>query len=375
MLRSPIGNGLLALMATLLPANAADAQPRLRFDAALEVGQVYDDNLFPDPTSSVRETDVIHRMTPRLRVAYTGRTLRLLARYGRDAEVFDWHPELNSTRARQDAALEVGWSPARALTLAAGISYADTTTARDLNLIAPLETLRVPAERLSTRASSSLRVGARTRVRAEQGFDRERARGFPEIDTYFATVALERRFGAAETADLSFGLREFASAGSVMTSYVLALAWSRPVTARSSFELMAGPRLTDDGGVGPEISLGVRSRLRHGEIVLEYARTEATAAGHLGRLNVERVSATLRHHVSSRLTIRGGPAVATSRRGRTAATIYVVGAELQYRLTQRAALAASHTWSLQQGNLAGPAARDIPHNIISLKLVARSAGG
>jgi hypothetical protein len=49
-------------------------------------------------------------------------------------------------------------------------------------------------------------------------------------------------------------------------------------------------------------------------------------------------------------------------------------AEVQYRLTRRAALAASHTWSLQQGNLVGPAARDIIHNIFSLKLVAGSAG-
>lgn len=373
MLRSPIGKWLLALMATLLPANAADAQPRLRLDAALEVGQVYDDNLFPD-ASSVRKTDFIHRMTPRLRVAYTGRTLTLRTRYGRDAEVYGWRPELNSTRARQDAALELGWSPVRALDLAAGISYADTITARDLNLIVPLEASRVPAKRLSTRASSSLRIGARTRLRAEHAFDAERTRGFPESDTHFATLALERRFGGVETAGVSFGVREFASAGSVMKSYVLALAWSRPVTARASFDLKAGPRITDDGRVGREMSIGVRNRLRHGDISVAYAQTEATAAGHLGRFDVERWSATLRHDVSRRLTVSGGPAIATIRRGRSEATVVVASAELQYRFTPRAVLAASHVWSLQRGNLSGPAARDIRHNIFTLKLVAGSAG-
>ena len=179
------GRPFVTLMATLLPVTGI-AQPRLRVTAQLEFAESYDDNLFPSPTSPVRQSDFTYRIGPRLGLAYGARTLNVSARYGREAEAFAFRPELNSARARQEAALEVGWSPGRALKLEAGARYEDTTRARDLNLVTGLETGRLPAQRSSTHASASLRLGRLTRVRAEHAFTSEQTSGFPTVQTHVA---------------------------------------------------------------------------------------------------------------------------------------------------------------------------------------------
>jgi hypothetical protein len=168
-------------MTTLLPATGI-AQPRLHVTAQVELTQTYDDNLFPSPTSRVKQSDFSYRLGPRLGLAYATRTFDVFARYGREAEAFAFHSELDSARARQDAALDVGWSPGRVLRLEGGALYEDTNTARELNVVTGLETGRLPAERFSTHASASLRLGPLTRVRAEHTFSRDRMTGFPTVE-------------------------------------------------------------------------------------------------------------------------------------------------------------------------------------------------
>jgi len=366
------GRALVALVVALLPATAM-AQSGLRVTAALEFAQTYDDNLFPSPTALVRQSDFIYRIGPRLGLVYAGRTLNVRARYGRDAEAFGWRHELDSTRARQDAGLDVGWSPFRALKLDAGALYEDTTMARDLNVVTALETARLPAQRSSARASASLRLGGLTQLRAEEAFERQRTSGFAAVDTRIASIVLERTFGPLDNATMNFSRREFSAEGSVTRSHVLALGWSRRVMPRARFEIQAGPRLSNDGTVGAEVSVGVRGALRHGEVAFAYIQTEATAAGHLGRLAVQGVSASLRHQLSRGLRIGGGAGIFESREQRSEALVYHATAELEGQLAQSVALIGTYTWSRQEGNIGGPALRDIPHNTFSLRLAAGSA--
>jgi hypothetical protein len=370
---STIAGSLVTLMATLLPVTAS-AQPRLRVTARLEFAETYDDNLFPSVSSPVRQSDVFYRIGPRFGLAYTGRDLSIRARYGREAEAFAWRPELDSTGARQDAAFEVGWSPGRTFRLDAGALFEDTNMARDLNVVTGLETARLPAQRFSIRGSASLRLGRLARLRAEHGFLSEQTSGFPTVQTHVSSVVLERRVGNWGTASMIFSLRELGAEGNVTTSRVLALGWSRQLAPRVSFEVKAGPRRSDDGTGGAEVSVGVRGILRRGDVSLEYTQTEATAAAHLARLAVQGVSLRLQQQLHRDLWLRGGPGVFESRDHQSEAVVYRANAELEWRIVRRVALTGSYVWSRQEGNLGGPALRPIPHNTFSLRLAAGAAG-
>jgi hypothetical protein len=363
---------LMTLVATVLPVTGI-AQPRLRLTAQVELAESYDDNLFPNPTSPVRQSDFTYRLGPRLGLSYAARTLNVSARYGRDAEAFAFRTELDSARARQEAALDVGWSPVRVLKLEAGALYEETTAARDLNLVTGLETGRLPAQRFSTRASASLGLGRLTRVRGEHTFTSEEVSGFPTVQTHTASVALQRRLSDSENATLTVSERQFAAAGTVLRSHVLVLGWTRQVTPRARFDIKAGPRLSDDGTVGAEVSFGLRGNLRHGDVTLEYTQTEATAIGHLTRLDVQGVSVRARRQLQRELWITGGPGIFQSRDHQSEAIVYRAGAELEWRPIPGVALTGSYVWSRQQGNLGSPALLDIPHNTFSVRLAAGSA--
>ena len=366
------GTSLATLMATLLPVTGI-AQPRLRVTAQVELTESYDDNLFPSPTSPVKQSDFSYRVGPRLGLAYATRSLNVFARYGREAEAFAFRSELDSARARQEAALDVGWSPGRVLRLEAGALYEDTSTARDLNVVTGLETGRLPAQRFSTRASASLRLGRLTGLRAEHTFSRDRISGFPTVEAQVASVVLQRRLSGSENASMTFSEREFGATGSPTRSHVLTLGWIRQVTPGVRFEVKAGPRRSDDGTMGPEVLLGVRGNLGHGDVTFEYTQTEATAVAQRTRLDVQGVSVTLRRQLHRDVSLSGGPAIFASRDRQSEAIVYRAGAELEWRLVRRVVLTGSYQWSLQAGNLAGPALADIPHNTFSLKLAAGSA--
>jgi len=370
-----IGSTSLAiLMTTLLPVTGS-AQPRLRVTALVELTQSYDDNLFPSPTSPVKQSDFSYRLGPRLGLAYGTRTFNVFARYGREAEAFAFRSDLDSARARQEAALEAGWSPGRVLKLEAGVLYEDTNTARELNVVTGLETGRLPAERFSTHASATLRLGPLTRVRAEHTFSRDRMSGFPTVEAQVASVLLQRRLSGSESATMTFSERQFGAAGSLTRSHVLTLGWGRQVTPGVHFDVKAGPRLSDDGMVRPEVLVGVRGALRNGDVTFEYTQTEATAVAQLERLDVQGVSVTLRRQLHRDVWLRGGPGIFASRDRQSEAIVYRAGAELEWRLVRQVALTGSYQWSRQEGNLSGPALQDIPHNTFSLKLAAGSASG
>ena len=245
------GRALLTLVATVLPV-AALAQPRLRGTAVLEFSEHYDDNLFPNPTTPVRQGDFIYRIGPRLGLAYAGRRTSLNARYARDAEAYAWNPELDTHHARQEAAFDAAWSPGPILRMEAGALYEDTTMARELNLVTGLDTPRLPARRGSTLAAVTVGLGRATRIRAEHTFTSEKAAGFPTVETQVASVLLQRRMRDSESATLTLSERRYAASGGATRSHVLALGWSRQVTPRARVDIKGGPRFSNDGTIGPE---------------------------------------------------------------------------------------------------------------------------
>jgi hypothetical protein len=366
------GRALLTLMATVLPVGAM-AQSRVRVTAVLEFAERYDDNLFPTPTNPVRQGDFTYRIGPRLGVAYAGRRASLSARYARDAEAFAWRSELDSNRARQEAAVEAAWSPGRVLRLEAGALYEDTTMARELNLVTGLDTPRLPARRGSTHAAVTLGLGRATRIRAEHTFTSEQASGFPTVEAQVASASLQRRMRDTESATLTVSERRYAASGSATRSHVLALGWSRQVTPRARVDIKAGPRLSDDGAIGPEMSFSVHGDLRRGDVLFEYTHTEATAIGQQTRLDVQGLSVRLRQRVHRDFGIGGGPGIYQSRAHGADAIVYRATLDCEWRLARRVALTGAYTWSRQQGGLTALVLPDVTHNTFSFGLAAGSA--
>ena len=366
------GKALLTLMATVIPVVAV-AQPRLRVTTVLEIGQRYDDNLFPNPTTPVRQGDFTYRIGPRLGVAYAGRRASVSARFARDAEAFAWHSDLDTHHARQEAAFDAAWSPGPVLRLEAGGLYEDTTMARELNIVTALETARLPARRGSTRAAVTVGLGRATRLHAEHTFTSEQTSGLPTVQAQVASVVLQRRTRESESATLTLSERLYAASGSRTRSHVFALGWSRQVTPRARVDIKAGPRFSDDGEMGPEVSFGVQGDLRHGSVFIEYTHTEATAVGQRTRLDVQGLSVRLRRRVHRDFAIGGGPGIYQSRAHGADAVVYRAGVDCEWRLARQLALTGAYTWSRQQGGLTGPVLPDIIHNTFSFGLAAGSA--
>ena len=170
---TPGARAILAAMAALLAASPAVAQPHLRLHGELGVAELYDDNLFG--ASHGMEPDFITRLSPRLGAAFNTHPFSLSASYMVDAEAFRKHPALDTWRAREEAGVEARWSPTHSVTAAASASYADTQSARELNLLTRIDVGRVPAHRFSVRDSISVRLGALTRLVVGTTFSRERS--------------------------------------------------------------------------------------------------------------------------------------------------------------------------------------------------------
>lgn len=358
--------GLVFLTAGLLPSPAA-AQSRLEFKPSLALVQLYDDNLFSQP--SAREDDLISRLSPRLGAGYRSRTLSLLARYAIDAEVFQRHPELNTARARQDGTIDLRYLPARRLEVAASAGYSETQTPGELNLITGIEAGRALARRFQASQSVLRRLGPRTKAALEHSFTRDRLSGYAANDTQTATLGLERQFGPADTGQLEYSVRRFTFSREVTTSHVLALGWSREITPMAHLELTAGPRLTGRT-VGAEISAALRHRFHRGDVALAYLQTQTMVVGQSGAVTAEGVSATFTRQLLRPLRVAGGPSVFRSRSTGFSATVYRAHLDVAWRLTRKLSVTGTHYFSVQRGGLGGEHAEDISHNALLLSVAA-----
>lgn len=360
----------LLLAAALVPATAG-GQSRFHFRGIVEVAQRYDDNLFSTPLD--RKGDFVTRVSPRLSAGYRAGNFSVLARYSRDLEAFSRQHELNSARAAQEAIFEVRWPLGHVLSAASSMSYADSKTAHDLDLITGLETGRFPARHYSARQSLALRIGARRRLVADATFDRWRSTVGPPMEMQGATLGFEQRVGPSDKWGLDFSLRRFVGGGSIRNSHIVALAWSRDVTPLAHFEIKAGPRLSDGQRVSPELSVSLVHRLTRGDFTVAYLRTESTVIGLSGPVTAEGVTGRFTHDLSRSVQIRGGPSVLTSRQAGMEGMVYRFNSEMAWRLGRRLVLTGSHMVSLQEGDLGAVRRGDILHNTFTLLLSAPPA--
>jgi hypothetical protein len=370
---------LVALVAATLPAAPATAQHRFEMSGSVTATETYDNNVFSEPDDP--RQDVVSRVTPRLGVGYRSPRFDIGVQYAREAEAFSRNRELSTLRARQDAGLDLRWSPGGGFEAVGRAYYAEThnpgeipfligVDLRGVDLVG-LQLRRTLAHRFSTFGSLSRRLGARTRVAVEHAFTQDEVVGVLTSVTHTAAARLDRQVGPVDALSLAYGVRQFTALGDVNTSHALTVAWAREVTPRAHIELKAGPRLSGRQ-VGPELGATLSHRFRRGSATLSYVQTETAIIGRPRPVRAGSLGATFTHSLNRTLTVTVGPSMLHTRGKAVEATVVGTSVELACRLSRHLSLAATHRLSIQQAELDGRPREEIVHNTVLLRLVAGS---
>jgi hypothetical protein len=354
-----------ALAAALLAPAIAFAQGQLFTKMSVSVSQVYDGNLFASETP---QADLISRAGPSLEIGFRSLPIEIAGRYEIQAERYVNHPELSAAASHQDGSVSLRYTPGARLVVAMDGNYLRTQTPSELNLGSGLGIGRAPAERVSVNTMFRYHLQPVTIVTSDYSFGNDTVAGGVSSTAQRWRAGIERREGTRNMYRLDYQLRQTDfGAGARMQSHAIMAGWEHSVTARTGFELAAGPRFTDDGTIRPEIAALVRRQLTRGELSFSYSSTELTAIGERGTIDVNRAAVSAHYRPSRRLDLSVTPAFIRSARGAAAVPVYAVDAESIVGVTQRISFTTWLRVGRQRGTLSGSSAV-IPYRGVGITL-------
>ena len=367
---------ILAAATALAPVTAmaqADAYSKVSFSAS----QMYDANLFATPRALQPRADLITRFGPTFEAGYRFLPIELDARYALQAERYVDHPELDDNLARHDATIGARYLPNDRFRVSMNAQLVRTQNPSELNSLSQLSVGRAPAQRLAFAAAAAYNVSDAASVSAGHAFGRDALAGGLTSTTNSLQIGLRRRTSDRSSYRLDYDLRRVDfDGGSPIVSHVLTAGRSYSITPRTGFEIAAGPRLTG-GVVRPEIMAALRRQVSWGELSLAFSRTEVTAIGEQGTIDVHRIAATGRYRATRRLMLTGTPSITHNAQGGRRAPVYLLDVESALEVNRRLSVVASGRIGRQDGTLSGP--RDIiPAGSFAVQLLItlpRSAGG
>lgn len=357
----------MAFTALAAPSTAsAQVETHIRMSATAT--QVYDGNVFAVPASQGPKADLITRVGPALEGGYLSLPLEILARYEIQAERYLNHADLNESIAHQDATVSLRYLPAPRVRLSAGASYVQTQTPGEFNLDSQLGVARAPAERLGVNSTFTYNWSGVTDLTLEYMFGRDAVVGGVTSATHRSRVGVQRQTGLRNTYRVDYHVRHFDfGEGTASRSHVITGGWRHDITPRTGLEITVGPRVTE-GTIRPELSTVLRRQLSRGELSFGYSRTELTAIGERGTIDVHRVAATGRYRAGRRLSLTATPAFTHSAQDDRRVPVYSLDVESLVQASRRMSLMAWARVGRQEGTLSG-AREMIPHRSLGLKFV------
>ena len=362
---------ILAAPVTTFAQN--DGYSRMSFS----VWQMYDANLFATPASRAPHADFITRFAPAFEAGYLTVPFELEARYEMQAERYLDHPSLNDSLAGHDAAATVRYLPNERFTLSLDAQFVRTQTPGELNIQSQLMVGRAPAERRALTSAAAFNWSHLTSIAAAHRFGRDELLGAFVSTTNTSQLGIRHQTSDRSTYRLDYEFRHVDFDGGLpIVSHVITAGRRYAITPRTALEIAGGPRFTQ-GLIRPEITATLSRQAEWGDLSLAFSRTELTAIGEQGVIDVHRISASGRYEVTRRLTVMGTPAFTHNVRGDRRAPVYSLDVESAFELNRRLFLSASGRIGRQDGMLSGP--RDsIPSQSLAVKLsvtLPRSAGG
>ena len=378
--RPPLVPGML-ICGGLLFHGAASAKSDVSMRGALSLTGVEDDNLFSTPGEGIE--DRISRLTPQVDAGYRTARLSLAGRYALDAERYAEHPELDTSRARQHAGLDLSARPSPRLGLALHGDYVTTLTpGGDLNLATGLAAGRVRARRLEMRPSIDWRSGPASGGSVTWTRTTDDVAGGESTETRSGAIELERRTSPRNTASLRLATTRYDFETAKDTSaHVMSVGWDRDLGRRAALALRGGPRFSE-GRTDPEVSASLRGDFKTMHVALTGARSLTTVIGRAGAVLTDSVLPTVAFQPRPWLQVSASPGYFRIRdaRGGPEATVRLADVQATWRLGDRLALVAGYRRSRQRGALDPPApgsvdpVRPIAHDTLFLGLVASQGG-
>lgn len=375
--RPPLVPGML-ICGGLLLHGAARAGSDVSLRGALSLTGVEDDNLFSTPGTGTK--DRISRLTPQVAADFRSARLSLAGRYALDAERYAEHPELDTSRARQHAAIDLSARPSHRVGLALHGDYVTTLTpGGDLNLATGLAAGRVRARRLEVRPSVDWRAGPASGGSLTYTQTMDDLSGGASTETRAAALELERRTSPRNTASLRLGTTRYDfDAPEVTTAHVLSVGWERDLGRSAALVLRGGPRFSE-GNTDPELSASVRGDFKRTHLALTCGRSLVTVIGRAGAAVNDSVQPSVAFQPRPSFQVSASPGYFRIRdaRGGPEATVYLSDVQAAWHLGERLSLVGGYRSARQRGALdppTGGAAGPIAHHTFLLSLVARQGG-
>lgn len=339
--------------AALLAPMTASAQGESYSSISLSASQVYDGNLFATPASGQPHADLISRFGPTLEAGYLSVPLEIAARYDIQAERYLEHADLNDNVAHQDAHLWLRYIPNSRFRANVDGAYLRTQTPSELNLVSQLGVGRRPAERVTMSAAASYNWTDITRLTATHSFGRDALVGGLVSATHDSRLSMHRRSGPRSTFQVEYQFRtvDF-DGGAPVTSHAITAGGTYSIAPRTGIEIALGPRFTERT-VRPEVAATIRHHLEHGEMSLAYVRTELTAIGEHGTIDMHRLAATGKYRMGRRFTVTATPALARNALAERQVPVYSLDVEAVMAMTRQLSLMTSARLGRQDGTLTG----------------------
>lgn len=363
------------LLLTAQPARAqGDRYATLSFFAT----QIYESNMFAAPSTRDAQRDLFFQLGPVIEAGRRSPALKLAARYALAAERYADHVTLNKAVARQDAVLEVHHRTSRRLELDARASYVDTHSPRELNIESGLAAGRARARRFASASAMTYDWNHSARLNLDYMFTADTLAGAASSRVHNVGFALERNSAAhgterrrtqrRDTQRIDYRLRQFGFGDQRSEVWhVVTVGWARAITRLTTFDIALGPRLSD-GTIRPEFTAVLRNRFQRGEVSTSFSRTQATAIGEQGSVELQRLAVGLVHHIRRRMKLTATPTFIHSSRDLGRVSVYAVDVEAVAQARRGLSVVASGRLGRQQGTLGGRR-EEIPHRSLSLGFV------
>ena len=366
----------LGLLGGIVLGGTAVAQQDFYFKGSLSLAGARDDNLFY--TSESRQSDVISRLIPGIEAGSRSERFSLAGRWSLDAERFAEHPQLDTDRARESAALDLHGQLSRPVSFSLHGDYLSTLTPGELNLATGLAAGRARARRFSAGPSLGFKLGPTTDGSLAYTWTKDDLAGGFTTEARTSALGLVHRLSprSTTTADYSFSRYGFEE-GDPIVVHTLTLGWDRRVGPRSSFALRAGPRYSG-GRLDPEASVALQHGAGRFDMSLNLARTLSTVIGQSGTFVTDSALAGLAFRALPSLRLSAAPGVYWIRdsTGGADTRVYVVGLEGSWRISDWLSLVGRYRRNLQHGILnsaapgSGGTVQEIARDTIFLGLSA-----
>ncbi|MFL6622890.1 MAG: hypothetical protein ACJ8KA_01240 [Sulfurifustis sp.] len=360
---------IVALLIALgggVPGGAA-AQSGFSMTPSVSAAEVYDDNIFASPSRP--QPDRIGRLSPAIEMGYDSAPWTLAGRYSQDAETYAEHPDLDTNRARQHAALDWRYRPTRVLTVSAGADYAATQTPSELNPVTGLNLGRAPAERLSVGPAVEYRFDPVSVATASYTFIGDRLAGGVAGDTRTVELRVDRAITRRDSATVDYLYRRFDfDGGDITSAHVLLFGGTHAFTSRTRVALLAGPRWSQASN-DVEASASLQQTIERGTLALEYGRSQSTVIGQAGVVSTDAIGASAVRAFGTALEIRAGARAARSARGDGEVDAYSYRVAASYRISSLLALTGSYDAVRQRGTLDVPSDTQIVHHVLAFGVV------